>query len=168
MFAILSHTPVWVWAILAALVFAGRAMTRDRAVPLPLLFLVPTILLGLAIQGIVQHFGTVPALLIWAVALVAGVVAGQATMSPAHVARGARGPVLKGSYVPMMLMVSVFLVKYAVGVLFAMNPVLMSGAAAAALVPVIYGLLNGIFLGRSLRVVRLYYRLSPGGAALAA
>jgi hypothetical protein len=58
----------------------------------------------------------------------------------------------------MLLIVGVFLVKYVVGVEFAVAPRLMRDTQYALGVAAIYGAFTGIFLGRAARLWRLALR----------
>ena len=51
--AIASHTPAWVWLVLAALIWLGLARTRDREVGLRGLVLFPLILAASAVSNLI-------------------------------------------------------------------------------------------------------------------
>jgi hypothetical protein len=55
-----------------------------------------------------------------------------------------------GSWLPMLLIVALFSVKFGVGVLLAMSPGLALEAGFAAEVGLAYGAFSGMFLGRGL------------------
>ena len=61
---------------------------------------------------------------------------------------------LPGSWVPMGLILAVFLMKYAIGVQLAMQPALAHASGFAFVVTALYGLLSGLFAARTLRVLR--------------
>ena len=46
--AILTHTPIWVWAVFALIIFLGYQRTRDRTIQLWRLLLLPVIMILLA------------------------------------------------------------------------------------------------------------------------
>ena len=54
---ILSHTPAYVWAILAFLVYRGVAAMREREVAPRQLTVIPIVMLLLSLQDIVARFG---------------------------------------------------------------------------------------------------------------
>ena len=62
---------------------------------------------------------------------------------------------LPGSWVPMGLILAVFLMKYGIGVQLAMAPELAHQAGFAYTVSTLYGLLSGLFGARTLRLLRL-------------
>jgi hypothetical protein len=54
---LLSHTPLYVWAILAFLVYRGTAAMRDREVEFRKLCIIPLVMLGLSLQDMSAKFG---------------------------------------------------------------------------------------------------------------
>jgi hypothetical protein len=153
---ILSHTPLYVWAILAFLVYRGLAAARTRELAPRALFIVPVVMLGLSLHGIVSAFGADGgALLAW--------LAGMLLVAPPALrwsgARigpsGAAGKVrVAGSWSPLAAMLATFAVKYAVAVSMALRPALVQDASFGAAVCGLYGMLNGYFIARLLRDLR--------------
>jgi hypothetical protein len=158
---IVSHTPVWVWAMLVFFIYRGVAASRDRDVPVWSLFILPVVLLGLSIQGMVSHYGVHPALFSgWLIAAVCGALIGARTLNERAVALGIRGVVMRGSWLPLILVLAVFLTKYCTEVLIALRPDLMLQGGAVLAVCVLYGLLTGFFLGRLGRALMLFRALA--------
>ena len=62
---------------------------------------------------------------------------------------------LPGSWLPLLLILIVFTLKYAIGVQLAMQPALAHASGFAFVVTALYGLLSGLFAARTLRVLRL-------------
>jgi hypothetical protein len=54
---ILSHTPAYVWAILAFLVYRGVIASLDREVALKKLFIIPAVMLALSLHDLAGKFG---------------------------------------------------------------------------------------------------------------
>jgi hypothetical protein len=158
---IVRQTPPWVGALLAALVWLGLSATRDRAVPVARLLLMPVVMGALALWGVVSAFGAggqVSALLaLWA-ACCAALLAVGARLPPPAGARwhaAAQRFHLPGSWLPLALILAVFLLKYAIGVQLALAPALARDSGFALAVAALYGLLSGLFAARTLRVLRL-------------
>jgi hypothetical protein len=157
---IISHTPVYVWALLAFLVYRGVAASQDREVSLAKLFIIPAVMLALSLAGMNGH--GVPGAGVWVVWL-AGIAAGAAlawrsARGAIVVNRGAGTVVQRGSWVPLLLMVAIFVTKYAVAVMSAMHPELQRQMPAVLAVNALFGVFNGIFIGRLLRYVAAYVR----------
>lgn len=158
---ILGGTPGWVWGLLGGLVFLGATQVSDRNVSLARIAVMPVAMVGLAVYGMVSAFGSSPnlagVLATWLALAV--VVAGIVSMIPVSAATrydsATRRFDVPGSWLPMALILGIFLVKYIVGVEVAMQPRLASDADYTLAVGAIYGAFNGIFTGRSLRLLKL-------------
>ena len=158
---IVRSTPAWVGALLAALLVLGFSATRERAMSLGRLVLLPIAMTGLALWGVQSAFGStghLAALLaLWALCAAVTMAVGSRLAAP----RGTRWNAatrtvhLPGSWATMGLILAVFLMKYGIGVQLAMEPALAHDAGFAAAVTALYGLLSGFFAARLLSIVRL-------------
>lgn len=166
---IVRSTPPWVGALLAFLVYLGISAARTRRVHLARLALIPLAMGGLALWGELSAFGghghLAGLLGLW---LVSGalVIAGSGTLrAPAGTRYDAasRSFDLPGSWVPLVLILAVFLMKYGIGVQLALEPSLAQDNRFALVVTVLYGALSGLFAARTLRVVRLATRSATAG-----
>ena len=151
--AIVQHTPVWVWGLLSALVWLGLSQTRPRDVSLLRVTILPLAMIALSLSGVFSAFGHFPvALGGWA----AGVGAALAFVRQAVAVRGAswsretatlRVP---GSWLPLGLILALFLIKYAAGVSLALHPALATDASFAGACSLAYGVFSGLFMARAL------------------
>jgi hypothetical protein len=167
---ILIHTPAYVWAILAFLIYRGVIASTDREVEFNKLFIVPAVMLALSLQDLAARFGLGGmVLLAWSAgaALSAGLVW---KLSAARVVPGNRpgSVLLRGSWLPLALMMGVFCTKYAAAVLFAMNPQAQQNVVFIGLVCALFGIINGIFLGRLARDTSAYYQMHSRSGATSA
>jgi hypothetical protein len=156
---IIVHTPLWVWAILAFLLYRGLLASLDREVALRRVFLIPLVMLALSLQGMISAFGAdAAALPAWLACLLATTALTwnrfDADSVRPHPQRAA--VFLRGSWMPLALMMGVFCTKYAVGVMLALNPALKLQTMFAVGVCALYGAFNGIFIGQALRTVAIY------------
>lgn len=164
---IVRGTPAWVGALLAFLLWLGFSATRARDVPMVRLILLPVAMAGLALWGVQSAFGTsghLAALLaLWVVCAAAMLAAGSRLAPPAGTRWDAatRSVHLPGSWVPMGLILAVFLMKYGIGVQLAMEPPLAHDTSFAFIVTALYGLLSGFFAARLLSVLRLARGAAP-------
>jgi hypothetical protein len=155
---IINNTPVWVWALLAALVALGYSQTRSRTVGLRRVVIMPVAMIFLSLYGTVSAFGPSPVVLgAW---LAAGaVVACLVVLRPAPFGTAydsvSRHYAMPGSWLPLFVILGIFCTKYAVGVTLAMQPTMAHHAFFATLVGMLYGLFSGFFAGRALRLLRL-------------
>jgi hypothetical protein len=165
---IISHTPLWVWALLAFLLYRGILASVDREVTLKRLAIIPLVMLALSWQGVSTVFGilALPMLCWLLAAAVAATLTWRLFRKDRVMAYPERGVVFqRGSWLPLVLMMGVFLTKYAVGVTLAMHPALAQDTAFTVVVCTLYGIFNGMFLGRLLRIVNLYYSPQPASGA---
>jgi hypothetical protein len=160
---IVSHTPVYVWALLAFLIYRGVLASADRVTTLRNLFIIPLVMLGLSVSDMAGRFGANPA--VWA-SWLAGVGVGVALAWKLVDGRGmvadrAAGTLSqRGSWVPLAMMVSVFCTKYAIAIVLAMHQGVLDTAVLAAIYCML-GTFNGIFLGRLARSLDVYLRAAP-------
>ncbi len=158
---IVRGTPPWVAGVLAGLVWLGLSALRSRRVHVARLLAMPAIMGVLALWGVQSAFGAtghLAALLgLWALCYAAVLALGSRLAPPAGASYDAasRSFLLPGSWVPMVLILAVFLMKYGIGVQLAMEPALAHQNTFAFTVTALYGALSGLFAARTLRVLRL-------------
>ena len=155
---IAQHTPVWVWGVLAALLALGLSQARDREVSLARVTILPLVMLALSFSGVVSVFAHAGiAIVAWAAGIAAALSVGQHVV----LARGARWSSstgllhVPGSWLPLMLIVGLFLIKYGVGVALAMNHALAGNTLFGAACGLAYGTFSGLFAARALGLRRL-------------
>ena len=155
----LINTPVWVWGVLAFLIFRGMLASVSRETGIRRLFIIPLVMLALSMHGIAASFGADPfAVPVWLAAAAAGTALAWMLFSLDSVSvYPERGSVFQqGSWMPLILMLSIFLVKYGVNVILHIAPHARHDSAFVIAVCLLYGLFNGIFFGRLLRILAIY------------
>ncbi|MFZ6649258.1 DUF6622 family protein [Undibacterium sp. TJN25] len=156
---IIIHTPLWVWAILAFLMYRGFIASRDRELSLKTVSVIPLVMLALSMQGIAGTFGfNLLSMGTWLAGLLAGGAISWSLVNDRNVRILPEKSAVfyRGSWGAMALMMAIFLTKYCVGVMIAINGQLRSETGFAAAVCLAYGLFNGLFLGKLLRVLTMY------------
>jgi hypothetical protein len=157
---ILTHTPLYVWAILAFLVYRGGVAMRDRDVEVRKLVMIPAVMLVLSLQDMSAKFGLGGwALAAWALgaagmALAAG-LAGSERIAASTVPGRVR---VRGSRLPLAMMMAVFVTKYVASVTLAVAPQLRHDTLFACIVCALFGVFNGWFLGRLMGDLASYRR----------
>lgn len=160
---ILKSTPTWVWGMLAALTALGLSQARDRTASLARIALMPVAMTGLSIWGMVSAFGNSPmfgwVMLTWmfAGAVMFALLAPQAVPAGTTYDPASRTFFMRGSWIPMLLILGVFLTKYIVGVDTAMDPSLARDAQYTLIVGGMYGMFSGVFVGRAARLLKLVF-----------
>ena len=150
---IISHTPLYVWAILAFLISRGVAAMRERELPFKSLLIIPAVMLVLSLSDIANKFGlgALPLAAWLAGAAASGVLAWRG--SAARISMGsAPGLVrVRGSAWPLVLMLAIFVTKYATAVSLAIAPGVAGQALFIVGICLLFGAFNGFFLGRLAR-----------------
>ncbi len=155
---IITRTPVWVWAILAVLLWVGLKQTLPRSVSLRRITVLPLVMVGLSLAGTVTAFGTGNhTLLAWAVAAAVAL----AVVITRNLPHGTQFNAwtesfqIPGSWTPLVLMMGIFITKYAVGVTLSIRPDLARDALFGQCVGALYGGFSGVFVARAARLWRL-------------
>lgn len=165
---ILIHTPTYVWAILAFLVWRGMVEMRGRDVPVRRLFILPLAMLVLALADVTAKFGFAAApLAAWMAACAASLWYVRTFGATRIVAGEVAGQVrLRGSRAPLLAMLGLFLVKYATSVILVLQPQAAQRAPVAAAMCAAFGLFSGWFLGRLARDLAALRTLPGKGVAM--
>jgi uncharacterized membrane protein len=164
-----SKTPVWVWPLLAALIALGLSQARARTASLARITVMPVAMAGFSVWGTVSAFGGSPlfgyVMLAWmfAASVMLAVVAPMAVPPGTSYDVSARTFALPGSWTPLVLILGIFVTKYAVGATLAMQPGMTRHGVFVLAVGGLYGLFSGIFAGRAVRLWRLAYQSTPLG-----
>lgn len=154
---ILQNTPYWVWGIFVLLLVLGLSQTRARKLSRVLVFVLPAIMIPLSLSAILGMFGANALPLgAWALGIVAAFVLNTFVFrAPAGVRydRGQQKFEVGGSWVPLLLMMTIFLARFVVGVTRAVNPALTATAAFIGIVSAVLGLCSGLFAARAMKTL---------------
>lgn len=148
---ILINTPVWVYILFLFLLFLGIMQTKDRVLTIKKVFILPIILLVLSFFGTISAFGIdIKAVLLWLIGVVLGSCISLYYKIPKNVTYNKleKNFFVKGSFLPLILIMIIFFLKYFVGVTKAVNPELLNKEIFIIIVSSMYGILSGIFFGR--------------------
>ncbi len=149
---ILKHTPVWVWILFAAILLLGLQQTRTRDVSIARAAILPVVMIVLSLSGVLGAFAHVPlAWIAWAFGVGLSVLlAGKAVAVRGATRTTRRGHLrIPGSFVPLFLILTVFITKYAAGIALAMHPNLAANVSVAATLSLVYGAFAGLFWARA-------------------
>lgn len=154
---VLTHTPIWVWCLLAALLALGLRQTRDHQVSRPRVLLQPLAMGAWSLASASSAFG-------WQLAVqpawLAGAAAGFALNHwlglPRRVQSLGNGRyAIGGSWTPLALILAIFVLRYAAAVALAMVPALAAVQAFEGIASLLYGLPIGLLAARAARVLSL-------------
>ena len=168
LFRIATHTPTWVWAVFALIVWMGLQQTRTRDIAAARVLVVPALLGAFSAWGVTSafgHSGLALVLAVWGVGLVLGWSSNRVLDLPRQVSANADGSFrVGGSFAPMVLMLCVFLARYVNGIALAMKPALAGEPAYVLAATLVFALPTGLFVARS-RKIWAARRATPGMAA---
>lgn len=158
--AILTHTPIWVWAIFALVAYMGYQRTRDRTVHLWRLLLLPLIMVVLAVSGMLGAGPAVlPAIL---VGIAIGGVSGWLLERDGATRRLADGKVwLRGEWWSLVQVLLIFGFRYTIAVIGAVDPAIGSDPTFHLVTALVSSLLSAMILGRTLARLRVYFTSTP-------
>jgi amino acid permease len=155
---IIQGTPVGIWALFAGLVGLGLRQARTRIIGSLRAALLPAVFVALSLAGVVSAFGgNALAIAAWALGIGAAIAAGPRLLPRLRAAWQAADDTLQiaGSWLPLVLIVSLFLVKYAAGVSLALHPALASETDFVIVCSLAYGVFSGLIAARGLQLWRV-------------
>jgi hypothetical protein len=149
--SILYGTPIWVWVLLAFLLSRGFKALNSETVPLSKLAIVPLVFAGWGIaQLLLDPLAGWSAAIAWTTALLVGIPGGVYIASRTRfiVDSIANTVMLPGSALPLLLIITIFAVKFWLG--FEMATVTDASASGMfiSIGAVVSGLVAGVFGGR--------------------
>lgn len=150
---VVQHTPLWVWGLLSALIVLGLLQARTRDMSLTRLTVLPLVLLALSLTGVFSAFHGLPiAMAGWIAGVTAALTLGRRVVTVRGAAWSATTQRLRvpGSWLPLVLMVGLFMVKYVAGASVALHPSLSADTLFAGVCSFAYGTFSGLFLARNL------------------
>jgi hypothetical protein len=161
---IIIHTPIWVWALYALLLFLGFQRTRDSTVSLLRVLILPVVVALLAMSTFISAgLGALPAILL---GLVIGSTAGwQLERDDATRRLPDGGLWLRGEWWSFAQLVLVLIFRYVTNVVTAMNPVLNADLTWHFGTLFVSAALSALFLGRASARLRVYLRPRPATAS---
>lgn len=165
---IFTHTPLFVWAILAFLIVRGVIALKTRELALNKLFIMPVVMTALSLFDIAAKFGlgglALAAWLAGTAATVALLVTfGAPRITPAATAGRV---IVRGSVWPLVLMMGIFVTKYVTSVAVAINAGLRHDMLFTVVVCTLFGVFSGNFLGRLVRDLKAYRSIVVSSVAV--
>jgi len=147
---ILQNIPHWVWMLLAVLIAIGISQSFTRRRTLRSATLVPIAMIMLSLFGVISVFSQPAALAAWAAGVAGALALSNVIGAWKNISWSETDQqlIVPGSWIPMMLILGLFVIKFGVNVALAMNHELLSNMAFATAVSLAYGVFSGTFLGR--------------------
>lgn len=150
---ILTGAPLWVWAVLAGLIWFGLRMSKDRTAPVIVIYLSPLIGL-LSVNAVAGLPGWSLAWQAYGIAYAFGIVGGYVLQKRWLISKEDGKAVLAGEWFTLSVMMVIFWMNFVGGVSEAVFPEIYAGTAFISLFTLAAGLASGSFCGRAIRVWR--------------
>ena len=160
---ILANTPIWVFVLLAYLVWQGIQSLQPRTQPLWRSLIVPVVffLMGVSRLVLSRNNGWEPLLAWFVAALLFASLALYRGPRLLAIDRKNRLVTRPGSPIPLLRNITVFLLQYAIAVMAAMH--LDAHIAGAVIGRAISGATAGYFAGRTVSLLRSYRNAGATG-----
>lgn len=152
--------PAWVYVIFVYLIIIGVMALQDTVIGLVKVTIVPVVFITWSIYSIFAKYGFSPSLFgLWILFFSIGAFIGWSILSRDITVNKKDMLVhIPGSIYPLILYMTFFLVKYAIGATSAMKPELTSNFIIWGTDLIASGLISGIFTGRFLNILQKYYQ----------
>ena len=148
---IITGTPLWVWPLLAVLIARGVRALRPSTIHLYKLFIMPVVLLGVSLGGLLRSCTIQPYFLsIWLLMALLGGLFVWLVIKKQKILVDRKKRLLRvpGSIVTLLIILGVFGVRYYFGYLNAIRPDLVCNPHFIHARFAIAGFMAGILLGR--------------------
>src|SRR5439155_17071000 len=153
---VLIHTPLWVFPLLAYLVWLGIKAMRPRTTTIWRSLIVPAVFIVWGLSRLLSRSDYAWPLVSWLGAAAALLVVGLLTARPLDLDHTTGEIKRPGSWVPLIRNVTVFALQYTVAVVAAVDP--HDATTVAIIGRAISGGTTGYFLGRTIALLRQYFR----------
>lgn len=157
---ILSGAPLWVYFILIYLIIRGVLALQNRTLEFTKVAIIPVLFSVWSLYSLFSKSNFSFSLLgLWMLAYILGGLVGWNFFSRGiQVSKKDMLVHIPGSPYPLILYITFFLVKYAIGAASAMMPEISSNFIIWGTDLLVSGLISGIFGGRFLNIWKKYYQ----------
>jgi hypothetical protein len=158
--AAIAHTPVWVWPLFVVVLFLGARNLRTRERPISQMFILPAAMLIVALYNLTAGSANLTLVIpAFVVSFGIGIGVGWNLVPKNVLAQRDRGSVrVPGSVAPLLVVIALLILRYAIGYTYARWPEVRADPALALEFSATGALLAGILWGRILRLAQIYRR----------
>jgi len=157
---IISSTPLYAWLLLALLLWKGLRARKLHRISWKDTLIFPAIMVVWSFYSTYNNYD-VSAIIFWIVSFALGIGLGPLTLRNLRSVfdKKSKQIELSGSWIPLIILVSIFSLRYFLGVTYGMHPELR-GTLSLLIVENLAAAISGIFLGRVLELWRRYKNAS--------
>ncbi len=150
---VFTRAPIWVWPLFLWMAWTGVRAMKARSTPVWTYWLLPLFALFSVHSRL--HAGRPEFdLPFYAAAFFSGLMLGYWFQGRVIIEKSDRRVAVKGEVLTFIMLMTIFWMNFAGGVLSAVAPEVMASMPAIALLASIGGIVSGLFAGRALRVLR--------------
>lgn len=148
MMQIISETPTYAWLLLVFLLWGGWKSRKDYIISWKSLLIMPAAMLFWSIYSIIDRHSSV-AIFLWVLSLAVGIWLGSLTVlkSRLRIDKELKLIEVSGSWIPLVLSVTIFSLRYFLGMMYGFYPLLVDSYSMLA-VECVATLVSGMFTGR--------------------
>lgn len=148
MLQLISHTPLYVWFLLAIFLQKGWKARKTSVVSWKNLLIMPVVMTTWSIYSLVTHYEPI-SLCFWVMSLTAGVWLGSFTTRNLGLRFDKKRHLIEitGSWIPMILSLSIFSLRYFLGATYGLHPELL-GDPILLTIENMASVISGMFIGR--------------------
>lgn len=162
---VVKRTPVYAWVILAVLIMRGLSASKDNVLSLSRMLIFPAVFLIWGLEGVITRFAFPEgSILTYGVLAAVGTLVGYALYDRFRHCYQKDGVIYRsGTYMPLVVMMLNFIVKYAMNIAMSINPGLYGSIGFNLFYAVICGCLEGVAIGGVCQAYRAVARLELPG-----
>ena len=148
MMKVILHTPIFVWCLLAYLLWGGWKAGRMYIASWKTLLIMPAIMITWSVYTIIARH-SIFSISFWAVSIIVGIWIGSVTIRRLSLRfdKGKNLIEIPGSWTPLILSFSIFILRYFLGVTYGLHPELR-GNSTLLVIENMATVISGIFTGR--------------------
>lgn len=148
-----ARAPIWVWPLFLWLVWEGVSAMRHRTVALWVYWMMPFFAL-ISVRGRLLSNAPEIDLPVYFALYALGAAFGHWFQGRVLIERGTREVIVRGEALTLLMLMTIFWMNFAQGVIEAISPDLLQNPATIASMAAISGAVSGQFAGRALKVLR--------------
>jgi hypothetical protein len=155
------HTPWWVWILFGILLFRGITALKATTIPLINIFIIPAIFLVLSLYSVLGSDQLFTLLPIWLLFFVLGIAIGWFLFQKIkiHIDKQHNLITIPGSPLLLIMLFSIFIIKYGFGYIAAIRPLLAQTLPFIASKTGLSAIIVGIFAARVICFLDKYIRI---------
>jgi len=158
-FDIIKGTPLWVWVLFAYVLIKGFRASKTRTVPIYQLPIMPLIFTLWSFFSVYGKYGlSAIAIMVWMISCALGLVLGFyiSKKQTVTINREKNVVTLPGSFIPLILAISFFAVKYFIGVTYALDPSFKTNVFFYGADMIMSGMVSGVSWARLISIMKVF------------